>query len=214
VEIDSTKYSKHTWKNLGGVIMFLNPAMVILELLGQVFPKTVLVNKETNDAFIPCEHCGELHSTLTWSLPNKTQTRNWFGLYCNNCNNIISVNRNLLTWILIGLTYPFWFWKLNDLRQNWLNKQPERFKNLNLDENYYLTKIHRLRGIIATTIAIGWIIFLTIMFILNPELLNSGFLLPMLVIPLLFAIYMAYANFKNQKKHQRMLTNAKSADVG
>lgn len=213
MEIDSTKYSKHTWKNFGGAIMFLNPAMVLLELFGQVFPKVVLVNKETNDAFVPCEHCGEHHSTLTWTLPNKTQTRNWFGLYCTNCGEIISVNRNLFTWILLGLTYPLWFWKLNDLKQTWLNKQPERFKNLNFDENFHLTKIHRLRGIVATVIAITWLGFLTVMFILHPELLNAGFLLPMLAIPLLMAIYMAFANFKNQKKHQRMLTSAKSADV-
>lgn len=166
------------------------------------------MNKETNQAFIPCEHCGKLHSDLTWTFPNKTQTGNWFGYYCICCGKIISVHRSLLAWALIVLTYPLWFWKRDDLKQRWLNKQPERFRHLNLDENYFLMKSYRLRRVIALVVAGSRVAFVLTLFLLYPHLTITGNLLLIVSVPLLASLYLAYRSYQMQKKYERLQSHS------
>lgn len=59
--------------------------------------------------------------------------KNWFGYYCDNCGEIIPVQRNLTSLIVLVLTFPIWGWFRKTLKQNWLNKQPDRYKNINLE---------------------------------------------------------------------------------
>lgn len=117
----------------------INPGLIINELiLGQTIPKVMLIEREGNKPFyqrslIPCPHCGEQHSGLKYSAQNKTAIKNWFGFYCDNCKGIIPVQRNLTSIILLSITFPVWGWFRKSMKQKWLDKQPERYKNLNLD---------------------------------------------------------------------------------
>lgn len=117
----------------------INPGLIINELiLGQTIPKVMLIEREGNKPFyqrslIPCPHCGEQHSGLKYSAQNKTAIKNWFGFYCDNCKGIIPVQRNLTSIILLSITFPVWGWFRKSIKQKWLDKQPERYKNLNLD---------------------------------------------------------------------------------
>lgn len=117
----------------------INPGLIINELiLGQTIPKVMLIEREGNKPFyqrslIPCPHCGEQHSGLKYSAQNKTAIKNWFGFYCDNCTGIIPVQRNLTSIILLSITFLVWGWFRKSIKQKWLDKQPERYKNLNLD---------------------------------------------------------------------------------
>ncbi|MGC9151603.1 MAG: hypothetical protein ACP5F6_07580 [Microbacter sp.] len=129
--------------------------MVINELiLGQTIPKVMLIEREGGKPFyqralIPCPHCGELHSGIKYSVQNKTAFKNWFGLYCDHCNGIIPVQRNLTSFIILTMTYPLWGWFKKSMKQKWFDHQPERYKNLNLeiDEKKNATKNYLRSGI-------------------------------------------------------------------
>jgi len=136
---DKTKYKIWNWKSPVILHWIINPGLVINELiLGQTIPKVMLIEREGNKpfferSFIPCPHCGELHSGLKYSTQNKTAFKNWYGFYCDNCSEIIPIQRNLTSLLVLLLTFPIWGWFRKSLKQNWLNKQPDRYKNLNLD---------------------------------------------------------------------------------
>lgn len=40
---------------------------------------------------------------------------------------------NLTSYILLGITFPIWYWFKDKWKNNWLKKQPDRYKNLNLE---------------------------------------------------------------------------------
>jgi len=136
---DKTKYKIWTWKSPVILHWIINPGLVINELiLGQTMPKVMLIEREGNKPFyqrslVPCPHCGELHSGLKFSSQNKTAFKNWFGFYCDNCKEIIPVQRNLTSLIILTITFPIWGWFKQSIKQKWLDKQPERYKNLNLE---------------------------------------------------------------------------------
>lgn len=139
MKYDKEKYKIWNWKNPVVLHWIINPGLVINELiLGQTIPKVMLIEREGKKpfykrSFIPCPHCGELHSGLKYSAQNKTALKNWFGFYCDNCKAIIPVQRNLTSLILLAITFPIWGWFMKSMKQNWLKKQPERFKNINLE---------------------------------------------------------------------------------
>ena len=58
---------------------------------------------------------------------NKTAFRNWFGLYCDNCGKIIPCLTNLTSYIILGLTFPIWYWFKESLKTKWLEEQKTRF---------------------------------------------------------------------------------------
>ena len=136
---DKEKFKMWNWKNPMILHWIINPGLVINDLfLGQTIPKVMLIEREGKKPFyqrshVPCPHCGTLHSGLKWSSPNKTAFKNWFGYYCDNCKKIIPVQRNLTSLIVLTVTFPIWCWFRKSLRQNWLTKQPDRYKNLNLE---------------------------------------------------------------------------------
>jgi len=136
---DKIKYKIWNWKSPVILHWIINPGLVINELiLGQTIPKVMLIERETEKPFyqrtlIPCPHCGILHNGLKWSAQNKTALKNWFGYYCDNCKEIIPVQRNLTSLLILILTFPIWGWFRKSIRQNWLDIQPERYKNINLE---------------------------------------------------------------------------------
>jgi len=136
---DKKKYKIWDWKSPVILHWIINPGLVFNELiLGQTIPKVMLIEREGNKPFyqrslVPCPHCGTLHNGLKWSSQNKTAYKNWFGFYCDNCKGIIPVQRNLTSLIFLILTFPIWGWFRKSIKQRWLDKQPERYRNINLE---------------------------------------------------------------------------------
>ena len=139
MKYDKEKYKIWNWKNPMILHWIINPGLVINELiLGQTIPKVMLIEREGKKPFyqrslIPCPHCGTMHNGLKWSSQNKTAFKNWFGYYCDNCKEIIPIQRNLISLIILTLTFPIWGWFRKTLKQNWLAKQSDRYKNINLE---------------------------------------------------------------------------------
>lgn len=136
---DKNKYKIWNWKSPVIFHWMLNPGVVINELiLGQTIPKVMLIELEGDKPFynrslVPCPHCKTLHNGLKWSAQSKTAFKNWFGYYCDNCEGIIPVQRNLTSLIILTLTFPIWGWFRESMRKSWLDKQPQRFENVNLE---------------------------------------------------------------------------------
>lgn len=138
VEYDRSKFEFWSWENPVMLHWIINPGLAINELLlGQRVPKIMLIEKDPSKSLqertkIPCPHCGTLHAGIKWSIGN-IAFKNWFGLYCDNCGRTIPCLINLTSLILLGLTFPVWIWFKDKLKDNWLKKQPDRYKNLELD---------------------------------------------------------------------------------
>lgn len=138
MEYDKTKFKIWTWKHPFMLHWVLNPGLVINELiLGQRVPKTMLIEKDSNKTLrektkIPCPYCKMLHSGLKWSTKNNA-FKNWFGLYCDNCEKTIPCLTNLTSYLILGLTFPIWIWFIVNWKKNWLEFQPDRYKNLDLE---------------------------------------------------------------------------------
>lgn len=131
---DKTKYKIWTWKNPLMLHWIINPGLAFNELvLGQRVPKVTLIEKKSNKTlaektFIPCSHCDTLHSGLKWTPQNQTAFKNWFGLYCDNCGQVIPCLTNLTSYIILVLTFPFWFCFKNKWKKQWLEEQKNKFQ--------------------------------------------------------------------------------------
>jgi hypothetical protein len=140
MEYDNKKWKVYNWKNWIMIHWMINPGLVINELiLGQRIPKISLEDKESNKprierTFVPCPHCEKVHDGRTWSTQNKTGFKNWFGLYCNNCGNIIPCLINIFSLTILAITFPIWGWFKNSMKNKWLKKQPSRFENIKINE--------------------------------------------------------------------------------
>lgn len=137
MEYDKSKYKIWTWSNPLMLHWILNPGLFINELLlGQRVPKIMLIEKNVlkslqEKTLVPCTHCGTLHPGIKWSTRNNAY-KNWFGLYCDNCGGTIPCLRNCASALLLGLTFPIWIWFSIKWKNKWLQKQPDRYKNLDL----------------------------------------------------------------------------------
>lgn len=178
------KYKVYTWKNWMILHYILNPGIAVNEIIfGQRVPKVSLEDTTSDKpmierSYVPCPHCHELHDGRTWSIDNGTAFKNWFGLYCRNCGEIIPCLINLTTLIILAITFPIWGWFKNDLKRRWLEKQPARFKEIaiEVDSNPYEGKKW-----IKTGLSWGLIMFLLISIGL-PLLLNEGITLTAILI--------------------------------
>lgn len=161
---DKKKYKVWDWKSPYILHWVINPGLVINELLlGQTIPKVMLIEREGDKPFyqrslVPCPHCGTVHNGLKWSAQNKTAYKNWFGYYCDNCEEIIPVHRNLTTMLLLIITFPIWGWFRKSLKQRWLAKQPERYKKVTfqISDNINSTRAWLKRGLLF-----GFFMFVT-----------------------------------------------------
>lgn len=165
---DKEKYKVWNWKHPVVLHWIINPGLVINDLiLGQTLPKIILIEKFGNKPFfersiIPCPHCNTLHPGIKYSRQNNTILKNWFGYYCNNCNKIIPVHRNLTSLIILVVTYPIWIWFKKPLKIKWLEKQPERFQDLRLqvDNSKNTTRNWLKLGLIFGILMYLWMTFL------------------------------------------------------
>ena len=135
---DKKKYKVWTWKSPIILHWIINPGCVVADFVGLRQPKVMLIERNSSKSFsertlIPCPHCQTLHSGLKWSKQNNTISKNWFGLYCDNCGKIIPCMANLVSYIILGLTFPIWFWFKNRWKEKWIEEQKIKFsKPLNL----------------------------------------------------------------------------------
>lgn len=132
-------YKIYTWKHWMMIHWILNPGLAINELvLGQRIPKVSLEDKTSDKPriernFVPCPHCNTLHDSRTWSTHNGTAFKNWFGLYCNSCGGIIPCLLNVWSALILAVTFPIWGWFKGRLKAAWLAKQPERYKDIDVN---------------------------------------------------------------------------------
>ncbi len=139
MNFDKDKYRIWTWKHPLMLHWIINPALAVNEFfMGQRIPKVILIERNRikgslptsiapYPSFVPCPHCGTLHEGAKWSPQNKTAFKNWFGLYCDNCGQIIPCLTNLTTYLLLGLTFPIRYWYKERWKQEWLAEQKKRF---------------------------------------------------------------------------------------
>jgi len=168
MEYDKTKYKIWNWKSPVILHWIINPGLVINELiLGQTIPKIMLMEKDGDKPFyqrslVPCPHCGTLHNGLKWSAQNKTAFKNWYGFYCDNCEKIIPPQRNLTSLLILIITFPIWGWYRNSLKENWLKKQPERYRNINLE---FTEKKNTTKNWLKSGLFFGLFMFIAMTFI-------------------------------------------------
>lgn len=136
MDIDKEKYKVLDAKSIEVIHWRVNPGLAINELvLGQRIPEVLLIDKTSDKpmlerGYVPCPHCGTLHSGLTWSQQNHTVFNNWYGYFCPNCEQIIPCVRNWTASLILLLLWPLRFWNADERKQRWLDKQPSRFANL------------------------------------------------------------------------------------
>ncbi|WP_159800295.1 hypothetical protein [Flavobacterium sp. MK4S-17] len=171
MEFDKEKYKVLNWKNIAMLHWIINPGLAFNELvLGQRVPKISLIEISTDKplyerSFIPCPHCNTIHDGRIWSVQNNTAFKNWFGLYCPTCSNVIPCFTNIFSFIILAVTFPVWGWFRKQLKNAWLKKQPARYRDagISLPQNPYNKK-----GWIKEGLTWG-----TIMFILMEILLPA-----------------------------------------
>jgi len=133
------KYKVYTWKNWMYLHWVLNPGLAINELIfGQRIPKINLEDTSSDKpkierSYVPCPNCHEIHDARTWASKNGTAFKNWFGLYCHKCGEVIPCLTNVFSFIALAITYPIWGWFKNNLKETWLQKQPNRYQNLDIE---------------------------------------------------------------------------------
>lgn len=138
-EIDGKNYQVWNWKHHTMLHYVINPGLVINELvLGQRAPRAIYFDLDSDKPlmerqYVRCPHCQTMHDGRTWSVQNKNAFKNWFGLYCPSCGEIIPCLRNYTSWLVLAITYPLWFWWIDRWKQSWLAKQPARFENISLE---------------------------------------------------------------------------------
>lgn len=168
MSFDREKYKVYTWKHGLMLHWVLNPGLAINELiLGQRVPKVSLLDKTSNKpkmerSYVPCPHCDTLHDGRVWSLQNKTAFKNWFGLYCPSCGEIIPCLMNVFSFLILAITFPIWGWFKEDLKRKWLEKQPKRYENVDVTK---VVNPFKGRGWIRTGLVWGLMMFVMMTFI-------------------------------------------------
>lgn len=204
---DPKKYKKLTWKNWMVLHWLLNPGLVINELiLGQRIPKISYLEKSQKPLFergyIPCPHCNFLHDGRTWSTTNGTGFKNWFGLYCCQCGNIIPCLLNLTSLIILIITFPIWYPFKRNLKKKWLDKQPQRFNNINFES---VSEVYRNEKWVLTGVLWGLIMFIFLE-ILHPWITNQEYNLNKMIIGLIIwtlgGVIFGYFNHKNLNNYK------------
>ncbi len=161
--------------------------------LGQRVPKVMLREADRSwfdlTAYkVPCSHCGAVHNSKIWSTENNLAFGNWFGLYCQSCGEIIPVVTNILTFVILLVTAPVWLWFYKPLKKHWLEKQPARYKGVDLEKTY---KGFSRKKAVLTGGSYGLIMFI----IMLAYELSKGTTLTGTKVFVLFLVWMAGGQF-------------------
>jgi uncharacterized Tic20 family protein len=178
------KYKVYTWRNWMNVHWLINPGVAFSEFILGYRPPKILLEDKTSDKpriermYVPCPHCNTIHDSRTWAKKNGTFFKNWFGLYCPNCGNVIPCLLNSTSFLLLALTFPIWVWFKKRMRSNWLAHQPDRYQNL--DVSYVSSSFKDYNWIKQGMI---WALFMyVIMTFLFPLIISEPITLPTILI--------------------------------
>lgn len=111
----------------------LNPFTWFSEIfLGVRTPKVILIDKSLDKplmerTFIPCLSCGQIHNSLLWGY--QKNFGHWFGLVCPACGEIIPCLWNILSLLILAITWPLWHFPVVLLKEKYLNFERTRIKN-------------------------------------------------------------------------------------
>ncbi|WP_052593152.1 hypothetical protein [Aureispira sp. CCB-QB1] len=207
MKYDKVKYKVYDWKNWMVLHWILNPGLAFNELiLGQRMPKVTLEDKTIDKprferSFVPCPHCETLHDGRTWSIENGTAFKNWFGLYCKNCGNIIPCLINGLSFLTLLITFPIWGWFRSYLKAKWLEKQPKRYENINIEQ---VPNLFGKKNWIKSGLSWGLCMFV-LMSVFNIQTISFGTLLVEFIIWMVAGLSFGYMMkvFFNQAIHKK-----------
>jgi len=229
---DEEQYESWSWQKLTFFVWFCNPGIVVTELLlWQRVPRLTLIDKKSprplmERTYIPCPHCEVNHPQSVWSHKNGNAFKNWYGLYCPNCGEVIPCMMSFFSQITLALMYPLWFWRKDEAKAKWLEKQ--RQKALHLDTSPMLHK-----DVPWVKMAIGFggfmflfmtLVFKSILFFIDNDgqsyfdyLLDGRFLLTSAVIwslaGLAFGLFMKYSLGKLNKNNQQSEVTTEDEEV-
>lgn len=130
MQYDKNRYK--IWALPHPLILFwiLHPVAIINELImGQRFPKVMLIDEESHGPFaertyIPCPHCETLNDGRIWGKGNAFG--HWFGLVCPNCHQIIPCLWSISSYVVLAVTYPLWYLPARFFRDRWIEKEKAR----------------------------------------------------------------------------------------
>ncbi len=191
MNFDPKRWKVYTWKNWSILFWIINPGSAINELVfGQRVAKLYLEDK-TMDAvkfergFTPCPHCAELHDNRLWDTSNDTALGNWFGLYCRNCGDVIPCVMSIMTFLILLVTSPLWYWFKDGLREKWLLKQKSRYEGVDVSNQ---TSPYAGRGWVVAGLKWGMFMFV-FMGLLFPYFIERSFSIERLLIS--FVLWLA-----------------------
>lgn len=133
MDFDKQKYK--VWKLPHPMLVHwvVNPGLAFNELfLGQRMPKITLIDK-TSDAplmerqYIPCPHCNTIHNGLLWA--KRGAYKNWIGIMCPTCENVIPCLWNLTSLFILAITFPVWGWFRQPLKAKWIRLKKTELQN-------------------------------------------------------------------------------------
>ncbi len=165
------KYKIRTFGSPVNLFWMINPGVAIYEFLGYRRPKVLYYSTKdrTLPKLIPCPHCETLHSEYKWTPQNGTAFKNWYGLYCDECEGIIPCVTNVWSFMLKGISYPFRRSSVEIRKQKWLTIQKERFSKLLFNQSAH----HKWSYMILTGVEWGFVIWVFVMFVIPPFLNES-----------------------------------------
>ena len=152
MQYDKNRYQIWTLPHPLVLFWILNPVAIINELiLGQRLPKVTLIDKESDAPFaernyIPCPHCKTLNDGRIWAKGNAFG--HWFGLICPNCHQIIPCLWSIISYAVLAVTSPLWYFPARFFRDRWIEKEKARLAKVlerpliqSVDVNWYLIGI-------------------------------------------------------------------------
>lgn len=179
-------YEKLNWTHPTIFIQLIDPLDTIENLLyGKTTPLILLMDKKTKDLFVPCPHCGAIHSKSKWGTQTMKAEANWFGYYCSSCNKVIPVRHNIFSFLILILTFPLWGPFKNILKQRWLKQQSVRFCKSSINKTKQSLP---LTFWLATSLKIAlqlFIISIILSFFISTTPLSLNTVIPRLLISLL-----------------------------
>ena len=173
-EYDRNKYTVWALPNPMIWHWVLNPGLAFNELLlGQRIPKVMLIDRTSDQplilrTYVPCPHCGTLHSGLLWGKGNAFG--HWYGYLCPTCDKIIPCLRNWTSLLILIVTYPLWILPSLLLKHRWLSYERVRLNKNPAKPLVTVKAIQNINWIFRGVIVWGglmWLVMSVIPFLFN-----------------------------------------------
>lgn len=134
----------------------INPGLAFNELiLGQRLPKITLIDKHSSKPLmertkVPCPHCNTMNDGRLWGKGNAFG--HWFGYTCPNCEENIPCLWNVLSILVLCVTFPIWFIPIRFFKPKWIEYEKQRIRK-NIGQP--LLEAKKINWIIRGTLIFG-----------------------------------------------------------